>query len=209
MDLKQFFAEVVRVLTKDKARFALAGGLVASLYRREERLTKDLDFLLLAEGGSEQKAAQVIRSFGLHPHLIRKAELEGGPLFAIKRRNTPVWMVAGRQGDAIGLDFILPGMPWCESALARAEQNSIDFGFGKVPSLTVEDLILAKLFALKNDSSRFSDLDDLQSIFLAKHPLNLAYLTGQMQRLDLTVPTLLRETIPSALRLVMRKRKGR
>lgn len=202
MNLKEFFAKVVVVLKKEKVRFALAGGLVASLYRQEERLTKDLDFLILAESHTEQKAIHIIRSLGLNPSVIRRADLEGGP----------PWMVAGRKEAAIGLDFILPEMPWFQSALMRAEQNLIDFGFGKpesgkVACLSIEDVIVAKFFALKNDSTRFNDLDDLKSIFLGKHPLDLDYLSGQMQRLGLVVPEPIQKIVPKALNIVFKKKK--
>lgn len=210
MDFREFFAAVVKALKKEKVRYALAGGLVASLYRLEERLTKDLDFLILSESGSHRKAMQIISTFGLKPNVIRKADLEGGPLFAIRRKNTPPWIVAGRaEGDSsrIGLDFILPDMPWFTNALTRAEQNNIDFGFGKIPCLTVEDLIIAKLFSLKNDQTRFADLDDLKSIFLSQRPLDLDYMSGQIQRLGLVVPPPLKEVAPKSIQLVSRKRK--
>lgn len=117
-------------------------------------------------------------------------------------------MIVGRakkDPSKIGLDFILPEIPWFESALNRAEYNLVDFGFGKVPCLTVEDIIIAKFFSLKNDSTRFNDLDDLKSIFLAKHSLDLAYLLGQMQKLNLEVPQLIKKMIPKELNLVSKK----
>lgn len=210
MDLKSFFEKIVSQLKREKVRYALAGGLIASVYRREERLTRDLDFLIFAESGAQQKAADIIRSFDLKPHLIRKADLEGGPLFVIKSKRSEPWIVAGRgEGDSAktGLDFILPAMPWFRSALERSEQNRIDFGFGKVPCLTVEDVILSKFFSLKNDSSRFNDLDDLKSIFLANHPLDLAYLAGEMRKLHLAVPPPIKPMAPKALHLASKKRK--
>ena len=209
MDLKRFFAKVDGILKKEKVRYAIAGGLAASLYRKEERLTRDLDFLIFSESHTQERATQILVSLGLTPHVIRKADLEGGPLFAIKRKTSEPWIIAGRgetDSTKIGLDFILPEMPWFESALMRAEQNRIDFGFGKVASLTVEDVILSKFFSLKNDQTRFNDLDDLKSILLTQHPLDLAYLSGQMQRLDLVVPKPIEEMVPKALRLVSRRK---
>lgn len=210
MNFKDFFAKVVGILKKEKVRYALAGGLVASLYRKEERVTKDLDFLIFSEPHTRQKATQIILSLGLTANVIRKADLEGGPLFAIKKKRSQPWIIAGRgEGDSsrIGLDFILPEIPWFEGALIRAEQNNIDFGFGKVPCLTVEDVILSKFFSLKNDQTRFNDLDDLKSIFLAKRSLDLAYLSGQMQRLGLVVPKPIEEMAPKILKLASRRIK--
>lgn len=210
MDLKEFFIKVVSLLQKEKIHYALAGGFVASLYRDQERLTKDLDFLILSESHTQEKATDIILSIGLEPNIIRKADLEGGPLFAIKKRNTQPYMIVGRDKDPskIGLDFILPEMPWFDSALKRAEHNLVDFSFGKIPCLTVEDVILAKFFSLKNDSTRFNDLDDLKSIFQAGHSLDLAYLSGQMQKLNLEVPQLIKKMVPKELSLVSKKIKN-
>ncbi len=208
MDLKKFFNQVFDLLKKEKVQFALAGGLVASLYRKIERLTKDLDFLILSGPHTQDKACDIIKSMGLKPTLIRKADLEGGPLFAIKRQSTQPYIVAGRgdkDSSKIGLDFILPEMPWFANSLERAQRNNVDFGFGPVPCLTVEDLIIAKLFSLKNDPRRFNDLDDLQSIFDAAPPLDLAYLSGQIQKLKLGIPSLLKASAPRALNLIARK----
>ena len=210
MDLQRFFKEVVGCLRKDKVRFALAGGLVASLYRKTQRLTNDLDFLILAGTRTLEKACSIVKSVGLEPTLIRKADLEGGPFFAAKRRRTRPYIVAGRaEGDSskIGLDFILPEMPWFEKAMERAGQNDVDFGFGPIPCLTVEDVIVAKLYSFKNDERRFNDLDDLKSIFEASHELDLAYLSGQMQKLDLRVPRPVKTMAPKALTLISRLRR--
>ena len=59
---------LVSVLREDKIRFALAGGLVASLYRKQERMTKDLDLLFFAESRIEEKAGAVLKKIGLEPN---------------------------------------------------------------------------------------------------------------------------------------------
>ena len=210
MDFKKFFKQVTDLLKKEKVRFALAGGMVTSLYRKTERLTKDLDFLIVSETHTQKKATHIIESLGLSPTLIRKADLEGGPLFAIKRKSSEPYMIVGRaEGDSskIGLDFILPSMPWFASALPRAEQNKVDFGFGSIPCMTVEDILIAKFLSVKNDSRRFTDLDDIKSIFEANHPLDLAYLSGQMQKLNLTVPRQIQDLAPKALSVLSKKMK--
>lgn len=203
MELKKFFNDVIRVLRRGRLRYAVAGGLIASVYRETERLTKDLDFLILATSHTQKKAEQIIAGFGLQPTVIRKADLEGGPMFAIKRKTSTPWMVCGRakaDPKRIGLDFILPEMPWFTGALERAEKNCIDFGIGlPVPALTVEDVILTKLFALKNKPQRFQDLDDLQSIFAANADLELAYLINAMKESDLRLPKELKSAAPKEL----------
>ena len=48
-------------------------------------------------------------------------------------------------------------------------------------------------------------MDDLKSIFLANRPLDLRYLSGQMQKLALVVPKPIQEFTPKALNLVFKK----
>ncbi len=208
MNIQVFFKKVITILQTKNVRFALAGGFASSLYRKEERTTKDLDFLILAQSDTLEIASTIIHECDLIPHYIRKASLEGGPMFAIKRNNTPPYIVAGRSSheeNTIGLDFILPVMPWFESALVRAELNSIDFGFGKIPCITVEDVILSKFYSLKNNSQRFNDLDDLKSIFERDQNIDIAYICGQMQKLKVTVPEAIKNFIPKPILLASKK----
>ncbi|MBI5300447.1 MAG: nucleotidyl transferase AbiEii/AbiGii toxin family protein [Deltaproteobacteria bacterium] len=208
MNLIMFFKEVVKTLQASNADYALAGGLVASVYRKDERTTNDLDFLIFSGKKTQEMASSIIRQFGLEPHVIRKADLEGGPMFAIKRGNTPPYIVAGRakkDEKKIGLDFILPNMPWFEESIKRAKFNEIDFGFGPVACLTKEDLIIAKLYSLQNDQSRFNDLDDLKSILQAGHDIDIPYICGQMQKLELSVPDLIKDFVPKPILLTSKR----
>ena len=84
------------------------------------------------------------------------------------------------------MDILLPEMPWVESALRRGQANQVDFGFGAVPTLTLEDAVLSKLYALNR--LRAKDLDDLQSIFEADHEVDVPYLAGQMRRIGIVIP---------------------
>ncbi len=209
MNLLKFLKDVVTVLKKKNLRFALAGGLVASLYRKEKRSTEDLDFLLFTPSETVAKAERWIRNFGLSPHRLTKAHLEGGPLFAIKRKTGPVCIVAGRSEGKVGLDFILPAMPWFEKALQRAAANEIDFGFALIPCLTVEDLIISKIYAFHcNPTQRFKDLDDLQSIFQVGHDLDMTYIQAQLKAYELNPAAIanLRQVLPKELRPKLRRR---
>ena len=136
-------------------------------------------------------AVSVIKALGLEAIIARKADLAGGPLFAIRRRNTEPCIVVGRGvGDASaeGVDILLPAIPWVTDAVKRAQANAVDFGFGAVPALTLEDIILAKLYALGAARLRAKDLDDLQSIFEADHQVDMPYIAGQMRRFGIVVP---------------------
>lgn len=194
---------VVCLLKGEKTRFALAGGLAVSLYRKTPRMTKDLDLLILADGKIEDKAISILRKLGLEPHSIRLAQLVGGPMHFIKNKTSPVAMVSGLPSKGSGeiqVDFLLPTMPWFELALTRAEKVPVDFGFGKIPCLTVEDVILSKLFALENQKTRFNDLDDLQSVFQSEIKLELDYLSDKLEFWKLKIPVALHPVVPKVLR---------
>ena len=200
---------VVDSLQKKHIRFALAGGLAASLYRKKERMTKDLDLLFVAQRETEIQAVKFLEKLGLKPLTIRMAELSGGPMHVIKNKSSAIAMVCGIPAEGspdIQVDLLLPPIPWFESALSRAEKNLVDFGCGKIPCLTVEDVILSKLFAVENRSTRYTDLDDLQNIFNAGVQLNLTYLVKQMSALNLKIPSPLSKDAPPILRKLSKRR---
>lgn len=202
MDLMQALKKGVTHLKEAEVDFALAGGLVASLYRNEARATQDIDFVFLSKT-AEKTAKQILGALDLEIHELRKAQLEGGPLFSIKRQTTPIWIMAGRpaKGESgTGLDLLFPDFPWAEKAVERAQTHQVDFGTGPIPCLTIEDFILSKLFALRNQATRFMDLDDLKSIFESKSSIDLVYLISEMTRLKLEIPKVLRTFAPKALR---------
>jgi hypothetical protein len=202
MSLESLFAGAVRELRRREVPFAVAGGLAASLYRREPRLTMHVDLVVFTESRGVETAVAVVESLGLRAGIARKADLAGGPLFAIRRRNTQPCMVVGRPASertAEGLDLLLPAIPWVCEAVQRAQANPVDFGFGPVPALTLEDVVLSKLYALGAAHLRAKDLDDLQSIFEAGHRLDLPYRAGQMQRLEITIPREAKPFLPADL----------
>lgn len=195
--------EIVFYLAKHEANFALAGGLAASLYRTKPRLTNDVDIALVlgSEKTSKEFARKIFKEAGYKVSL--------GWITSNDKRNVkPISLVIGQPSKndlESSVDFILPNLPWVERAVKRAADNIIDFGFAKIPTLTPEDLIIAKAFALELDPSRFQDLDDIKSIFQAKNELDYAYLLAEFERHELRLAKALREHVPKALsRLVER-----
>jgi len=189
MTLEELFPRATEALRERGVRFAVAGGFAVDLYRREPRLTMDVDFAILAKGEHVKTAIAIVEALGLQAGVAREADLAGGPWFAIRRQNTEPYMIVGRPSgnpSGAGVDILLPTMPWVESALERAQANEVDFGFGPVPALTLEDAVLSKLHALKR--LRAKDLDDLQSIFEAQKEIDIAYLAGQIRRFAVEIP---------------------
>ena len=189
MSLEALFRAAVGELRSRGIVFAVAGGLAADLYRDEPRLTMDVDVGILAE--TAETAVAVIESLGLQAGIVREADLAGGPMFATRRRSTKPCVVVGRPADepsAPGVDLLLPAIPWARDAIERAQANAVDFGFGLVPTLTLEDVVIAKLYALRATPIRAKDLDDLQAIFRGGHEFDMPYLAGQLRRFRVTLP---------------------
>ncbi|MCB0351074.1 MAG: nucleotidyl transferase AbiEii/AbiGii toxin family protein [Bdellovibrionales bacterium] len=202
MDLIETFKSVVEELEKLQIHFALAGGVLSSIYRKGARATQDIDFAVLT---SKPEIEKIIRKLNLKPHYLRMADLKGGPQFAIKNKSTPICIIAGRNNEQVGLDFILPELPWVEEAVKRAQSNKIDFGFGKIPSLTIEDFIISKIYSFQNNSTRFLDLDDLKEVFLSDAELQVDYLLGSMNQQSLKFPDQIGEFVPKDLKSLIRK----
>lgn len=208
MSLKRLFSDAVIELKKREIPFALAGGLAADLYRSEPRVTMDIDLAIATDTGRDagKIAADIMESLDLKAGVLRQADLAGGPLFAIKRKSTAPVMLVGRsrnKPDHPGLDLLLPALPWTGRAISRAVTNMVDFGFGDVPALRVEDVILSKLYALQNPDLRAKDLDDLQSIHAGNTKPDLAYISGQIRALKIVVPLKTKSLIPRAWKFLL------
>lgn len=205
MDLGDLFNRACSLLQGRNLTYAVAGGFAAALYREQPRLTNDADIALLAGVNEKEVAEEILGSLGLESiQLSRIADLEGGPIFATTKKSTPPAVVIGREESKSagpGVDFILSSVPWVSSAVARAQFNQLDFGFGRVPTLTVEDVLLAKMYARKGNY-RPKDEDDLLSIFAANHTLDFNYLNSQMQKLYLVIPKSIRKQVPEILQKI-------
>ena len=120
---------------------------------------------------------EVLQSLGFSAGEVTQAQLQGGPLFAIKNRSTPIQIVVGRLKDHpndLGVDFLVPEMPWVKEAVTRAQTNLMEIGLPyTVPILTPEDLIISKLFAYRDKKTRYKNLDDLRELLPAKESLDI------------------------------------
>ncbi len=195
--------EVTKILRKTKGNFAVAGGIVANLFRPEPRLTQDVDLLLIAEQEreTEELAVKILKKLGLHVGYARESDLRRAPM--MNKKSTPVVMLVGRdkgqEADG-GVDILLPRMPWVKSALLRAQHHLVDFGFAKLPTITLEDFIVSKAFALRDNPTRYKDLDDLKSILEGNREADIPYLASEFDRFSLSLPKELLHDLPKALR---------
>ena len=63
-----------------------------------------------------------------------------------------------------GFDFLLPTQFWVDEAVKHAQTNMVSYGFDKLPTITPESLIFAKLISLNNNPERYQDMDDISHI---------------------------------------------
>ena len=188
----------VAALSELPCRFCLVGGHAASLYRSQERFTKDVDFALVADakGKSRAIASQAIKKIGMKP-------VAGFMVLGDTARSQRALCMVTSEPPASELtgmvDILLPEVPWVLEAVGRAQDNLIDLGFAKVPVITAEDLILAKCYAVRNSPDRFQDLDDLKQLFQDVRDLDTDYLRRRFVALKLTIPEQIRQFAPDVL----------
>jgi hypothetical protein len=195
----QALKRAVAALSELPCRFCLVGGHAASLYRSQERFTKDVDFALVADakGKSRAIASQAIETLGMKP-------VAGFMVLGDSEKSQRALCMVTSEPPASELtglvDILLPEVPWVVDAVGRAQDNLIDLGFAKVPVITAEDLILAKCYAVRNSPDRFQDLDDLKQLFKDVRDLDTDYLRRRLVELKLAIPEQIRQFAPDVLR---------
>lgn len=197
MQQLELLKRIVAELQKRNTDFALCGGISASLYREKPRFTNDVDLCIYFENynSSKELAVQVIEKIG--------AQASFGWIPALKDKGLEtIALVIGsfdKKNYSSTVDILLPNLPWVENAIQRSKKNIVNYGFSKIPVVTVEDLILSKVYALHIESNRFQDLDDLKSIFSAQSELDLLYLKSALLKFKIKIPKLIREFCPRVL----------
>ena len=188
----------VAALSELPCKFCLIGGHAASLYRSQERFTRDVDFALVCspKARSRKIAESAVRALGMKPMV---GVIPGGKG---AREGSSVRLITSEplEGEVTGiLDILLPDVPWVQEAVERAQSNLIDLGFAMVPVITPEDLILAKCLSVRNAPDRFQDLDDLKQLFSDVKDLDFDYLRRRLHELSLGIPAAIRPFAPTSL----------
>ena len=209
MSLTQLFKSAVLELAALECQYAVGGAFAADLYRHQIRGTGDIDFLFFANGLERQKGKALLKRLHLEGKEVTLFDLKRIP--GMNKKSADVYVLVGRRGkEKEGVDLLLPSFPWFSKAMQRAQSNLFDFGhgMGPVPTLTAEDVILAKL-----DAGRLKDKDDIISIFESHADtdsnvrLDLNYLIEQMAELELSLPEECLKDAPTALRILAKKKK--
>lgn len=177
---------LTKKFSQENEQWALAGGLAASVYRDRPRLTNDIDiaFLPYDRERAVERAEALLAGLGLKTSL-------GWISAPNNELSKPVALVIGQASDDASqpsVDLLLPVFPWLEPSVLRAQANLLDFGFGPIPTLTPEDVIIAKCFALQLSPERLLDEDDIRSILAAKLELQTDYLQTTLKQLGIQTP---------------------
>lgn len=184
MKLFEDLKRVTTILSRWPNTWAICGGIAASIYRDTPRFTADIDIMLIdsQDQTATEIATSAARALNFKPidgwitdqngNLIKEQAL-------VSCRND-------EKGSYIGIDFILPIMPWVSESVLRAQHNKLDFGFDFLPTITTEDLIIAKIYAYSGQPSRLLDLDDIKALLNSKIEINKNYIEAQIKRYNLS-----------------------
>ncbi len=182
MKIYQKLKELFVALEPYRGSWIVCGGVAASIYRDMPRFTGDIDIAVIDHdsGTALQIAEAVLKQIGYQP------------VAGFIPGNTEQALVVGRENGAeifLGVDFLLPSNPWVDDAVRRGQSNLLDYGFMSAPTITVEDLYLAKVLAHQENEDRALDRDDIESMFRAGHTLDLDYVRAGAAKLQIKLPT--------------------
>lgn len=166
------------------SHFAICGGLAASTYRTNPRMTDDLDIAVSGKKITdvEKAAEKTLRAIGA---TVSIGVIEN--LSLLSPHSKPLFIGTFKQPRILSsVDILLPSLPWVPNAVERAQHNVISYGLFAAPTLTPEDILIAKIFALMIEPNRFQDLDDIKAISTnVKLSLDESYLEAQCKELGI------------------------
>jgi predicted nucleotidyltransferase len=162
-------AKIGSSLEKCGIPYMIIGGQAVLLYG-EPRLTRDIDITLGVNIDRLDTLLDIIRQIGIKPL--------AGDVETFVRKT----MVLPALDEATGIrvDFIFSFTPYEAQAIERARKVRIldhDVRFA-----TIEDLIIHKIFA-----GRPRDIEDVRSIFLKGHTIDISYIEEWLREFDAAV----------------------
>ena len=194
MKIFQSLKRVTSLLEPFSGSWAVCGGVAACIYRDVPRFTGDIDIALV---DSPAKAAgdiarDVLKGLGYSPQYGFVNDKDGhllpGQALVVGREIEP--------SSYLGVDFLLPILPWVQAAVTRAQCNLLDYGFDKLPTITPEDLCIAKVYAMCGTPERGVDRDDVLSMLSVAHEFDREYFFMTAKDLDLIIPEDIAARIP-------------
>jgi len=173
---------IAREIVEESFNYAVCGGIAASIYRLVPRFTNDLDLVISIPNSEDIQLEQM----AAEKFLSRLGFTTLLGWFPNSQSERKVFAVIGQGGGNLpAIDILLPALPWARIAVERAQVNLIEYGFASLPTITPEDLIISKAYALAVDPHRPNDRDDIASVMKSGFVDDLSYLEFQLNALGL------------------------
>ncbi|MCC6933198.1 MAG: hypothetical protein IT292_08090 [Deltaproteobacteria bacterium] len=83
MEIAELLKKTIELTKPYEIPYAIAGGLVASVYREEYQNTNDVEIVINPSNNGLQIATDILLALKLEVGVARKADLQGGPMVAI------------------------------------------------------------------------------------------------------------------------------
>ncbi|MCB0330876.1 MAG: hypothetical protein KDD70_14495 [Bdellovibrionales bacterium] len=184
-------------VSKFKEQYAIYGGHAANLYRHEPRAVTEISFALaLGSAKKSRKIAEGILAelgYSVDHEWLDGLHSKTGKTVAVVLGTPP----AGE--DLQPLHFYVPSLPWVSKGVRRGQGTPHLIDGVEIPAIAVDDLIVAKFHSLTLNPKSKVDLDDLESIFKSETPIEIPYVMGELNMLELTIPKALEGAIPEEL----------
>ena len=193
---------VLEKLSAFKEGYAIYGANAANLYRDTPRTDSRVNIALALGSAkkSKKESEAILNELG---YSIRHEWLEG----LQSRTGKTVGIVIGEHPDTErhpAIQFHLPSLPWVSKGVRRGQSIECQLLGSMHPGVPVEDLIIGRLHSLSGRisgiESRIEDeIDELSSIFRSDTVIDLPYVLGELNMLELKVHPRLAGHIPPEL----------
>ena len=193
---------VLEQLRTFKEGYALYGANAANLYRDAPRTDSHVNIALALGSAkkSKKESEAILNKLG---YSTRYEWLEG----LQSRTGKTVGIIIGEHADTDQyptIHFHLPSLPWVSKGVRRGQSIECELSGSIHPGVPVEDLIIGRLHSISGRVSgvetRIDDeVDDLMSIFRSDTVIDIPYVLGEMNMLELTVHSRLTGHIPPEL----------
>ena len=208
MNTAELLAKAVAALKASDCKFAIAGGFAANLYRRDVRVTEDIDFGIVAPGAALDIAKSIWQQFNISGKVLTRKQVSPAPTLTPNDR----WMmVADRDGER-RIDFMLSQLDWVTEAVERAQSNVHPVSATTTaPFLTLEDVIVAKAFAVHHAGAKqdpYKHMSDIQDILTHNEAdVDLTYLTARLASCKVGLPSGMKQHIPARFHALAKVRR--
>lgn len=153
MDFDLVFKNVLESFQKEKINFAIIGGFALQASGMPNRVTQDIDMLIIVD--DKDKVKKIMHSQGFELHHESKDVMN---FFGI----VPI---LGR------VDFIIAHRQYARDMLKKAVEKEILNGKFKVKIITIEDQIGFKVQSSTNDKERHQrDMIDIEWLLKSNYP---------------------------------------